>query len=197
MKFGNRIMLAWGVACFFAGTVSSSGALATEIEGVRLEESIKLANQELKLSGTGVRHRKDAKVLVVGLYLNGKYRSTQEVLAARGAKRTMLVMLQDLDTEKFVRSFIAGMRDNSDMNEKMNLVAELVKFGEICASAERVRKGDIITFDLIPGTGTLIAVNGKKLGEPLSNERFYDVFLKFFLGEKPTDPLLKRQLLGS
>ena len=90
--------------------------------------ALRLVGQDLKLSGAGVRSRKDVKVLVVGLYLSGKYRTTPEVLEAQGAKRTMLVMLQDLDTEKFVRSFTAGMQENSDKAERISLVSQLVQF---------------------------------------------------------------------
>jgi hypothetical protein len=193
MNSGIRVLFAVLVACVAA---VASPASAAEIEGIKLEEMVRVANHDLKLHGAGIRYRKDAKVLVVGLYLAGRYKTTQDILAAPGPKRVALVMLQDLDTEKFVRSYIAGMQANADKAEKMDLVYQFVKFGEICASVGIARKGDAISFDWIPGSGMHVVLNGKKIGEPLAGEGFYRVFLKFLLGDVPADEKLKQRLLS-
>jgi hypothetical protein len=196
MKFGIRSICTLALACIVGLGASASPVLAVEIDGIKLDDTIRLANQDLKLNGAGIRHRKEAKVLVAGLYLTGKYTSAEEVIAAPGPKRVTLVLMQDLDTEKFVRNYIAGMQANADKTEKASLIYQFVKFGEICASIGILKKGDVIIFDWIPEKGTYIVLNGKKLSEPIPNEGFYNVFLKFLVGTVPADAELKQKLLN-
>ena len=48
----------------------------------------------------------------------------------------------------------------------------------------------------IPGTGTVITVNGKVAGTPIKEPEFYSAMLKIWLGNVPADTLLKESLLG-
>jgi hypothetical protein len=64
------------------------------------------------------------------------------------------------------------------------------------AGLGKVKKGDIVTLDWIPGTGTVSAVNGKQQGEALPDPGFYSAVLRIWLGEKPADSSLKPLLLG-
>ncbi|RTL30296.1 MAG: lipoprotein transmembrane, partial [Rhodocyclaceae bacterium] len=42
------------------------------------------------------------------------------------------------------------------------------------------KKGDIITVDWLPDTGTVMMLNGKPLGEPLKDVAFYNAMLKIW-----------------
>ena len=55
---------------------------AVEVEGVKLDDSAKVAGKDLKLNGAGVRVRAIFKVYVMGLYLGKKETSTDAVLAS-------------------------------------------------------------------------------------------------------------------
>ena len=118
------------------------------------------------------------------------------MLAAPGARRVTIVMLRDVGNEEMARGFLSGIHLNSDRSEKARLVGQLQKFGEVFASIPELKKGDVLTTDWIPGTGTVVHVNGKKVSEPLPDIAFYNALLKIWLGEKPVDSSLKTSLLG-
>ncbi|MDB5838807.1 MAG: hypothetical protein JWQ23_759 [Herminiimonas sp.] len=173
-----------------------ASAHAAEVNGVKLPDTVNLANQELKLNGAGVRTKVIFKVYVAGLYLSGKKATAADAIDAPGAKRMTLVLLRDVTAEEFGQSFISGITKNSDRNERARIVGQLQKFGELFASIPEVLKGDVLTIDWIPGSGTHIALNGKKIAEPIPDVTFYKVFLKIWLGENPADARLKKLLLG-
>jgi hypothetical protein len=59
-----------------------------------------------------------------------------------------------------------------------------------------VKKGDIVTLDWVPGTGTMAQLNGKKIGEVMPDIAFYNAVLRIWLGEMPAQESVKRELLG-
>jgi hypothetical protein len=179
-----------------ATSVLPSAHAAVEVAGVKLEDSVKLAGQDLKLNGAGIRYKAIFKVYVAGLYLAEKRTTTPDVLAVPGARRVSITMLRDVSNEEFGRGFMSGIYQNSDKNEKIKFVGQLQKFGEIFASVPELKKGDVLTNDWIPGTGTVIHLNGKRITEPLPDIGFYNALLKIWLGEKPIDAKLKRLMLG-
>jgi hypothetical protein len=174
----------------------ASSAHAVEVGGVKLDDTIRVANQELKLNGAGIRYKAIFKVYVAGLYLADKKSTMQEVLSAPGAKRVTIVTLRDISSEELGRGFMSGIQQNIDRNEKSKLIGQLMKFGEIFASVPEGKTGDVITVDWIPGTGMIIHLNGRKLADPIPDAAFYNALLKIWLGEKPVDAQLKPLMLG-
>jgi hypothetical protein len=169
---------------------------AAEIAGVKLEPTVRVGNQDLKLNGAGIRHRAIFKVYVAGLYLPEVRKSPPEILTLPGARRVTLVMLRDLSNEELARAFIAGVTKNSNRDENAKIIPQLQTFGEIFASIPELKKGDVLTTDWVPGSGTVIHVNGKKIAEPIPDLAFYNALLRIWLGEKPADAGLKTALLG-
>ena len=181
-----------------AGLIVSLGhpASAAEVSGIRLEDSVMLGNQSLQLNGAGTRYKLVFKVYVTGLYLAAKKSSAAEVFAAAGPKRISIAMLRDVGNEEFARSFMAGIRTNTDKADKVRITPQLLKFGELFASIPELKKGDLLTTDWVPGVGTQIQLNGKKIAEPFPDVTFFNAILKIWLGENPADGTLKRLLLG-
>ncbi|MFD2273587.1 chalcone isomerase family protein [Undibacterium arcticum] len=52
------------------------------------------------------------------------------------------------------------------------------RLGEVFGSTPELKKGDVVTIDWLPGTGTLIAVNGKKITDAFPDLVFYNALLK-------------------
>jgi hypothetical protein len=196
MKLGIRVFRALGLIGAVAALSLSVGVGAAEVGGVKLDDTIRLANQELKLNGAGIRYKAIFKVYVAGLYLYEKKSTVQDVLAAPGAKRVAIVMLRDVSNEELGRGFMSGIQQNSDKSEKAKLIMQLQKFGEIFASIPELKKGDILTTDWIPGSGTVVHLNGKKVSDVLPDVAFYNALLKIWLGDKPVDAQLKPLMLG-
>ncbi len=155
-----------------------------------------VANQNLLLNGAGTRYKLVFKVYVSGLYLAARKSSAAEVFAAAGPKRLSLAMLRDVGNEEFARSFMAGIRQNTDRADKVRITPQLLKFGELFASIPELKKGDLLTIDWLPGAGTQIQLNGKKIADNYPDVTFFNAILKIWLGENPADGELKRLMLG-
>lgn len=197
MNYLIRIGRTVGHGLILAALMTATAAWAsTDVAGVKLDDTMRVANQDLKLNGAGIRYKAIFKVYVAGLYLADKKGTVPDVLAAPGARRVMIVPLRDISSEDFGRAFLAGIHQNIDRAEKTKIVGQLLKFGEIFAATPELKKGDVLTTDWIPGTGTVIQINGKRVGDPLPDITFYNALLKIWLGEKPADYRLKRAMLG-
>ena len=174
------------------------GASAAEVAGVKFSDSVKVAGKDLQLNGLGVRTKFIIKVYAAGLYLQDKRATTvDEVMKAEGPRRMQLVMLRDVSSETFGESFMAGLNNNLDTKEKSKIVTQISKFGEMFAMLDSLKKGDTLDIDWIPGTGTVVLVNGKRNGEATPDLVFYNSVLKIWLGDKPADESLKTKLLAS
>jgi hypothetical protein len=194
MKLLRHISCSFVVAA--AAVLSVPAHAAMDVAGVKFEDTARVANQDLKLNGAGVRTKVIFKVYAAGLYLQDKKTTVPDVLAVPGAKRIAIVMLRDISSEEFGRAFIAGIHANIDKADKAKIVSQLLKFGELFAAVPEIKKGDILTTDWIPGTGTVMTINGKKMADPFPDVLFYNALLKIWLGEKPVDARLKHALLG-
>lgn len=184
------------LAMLFAALAGIGAAGAAEVAGVKLDDVARVANQELKLNGAGIRYKAIFKVYVAGLYLTEKKSTVADVLAAPGPRRVTIVMLRDISNEELGRGFMSGIQQNSDRNEKAKLIMQLQKFGEVFASIPELKKGDVLTVDWLPGQGTVVHVNGKKVSDVLPDIAFYNAILKIWLGEKPVDSRLRPLMLG-
>ena len=172
------------------------GALAFEVGGVKLEDTVQLANKELKLNGAGIRYKAIFKVYAIGLYLQDKKTSVADILALPGPRRVALVMMRDISSEDFGLSFMNGLNNNSDKAEKTRILNQTMQFGQIFAMLPGLKKGDTLALDWIPGVGTQCQLNGKKIGDVMPDVAFYNAVLKIWIGDKPLDSSLKPKLLG-
>ncbi|MEO6352321.1 MAG: chalcone isomerase family protein [Burkholderiaceae bacterium] len=194
LHINSHIKRALTLGCLVMGFCQ--GASAIEIAGVKLDETARVANQELKLNGAGIRVKAIFKVYVAGLYLPAKKTTVPEILDLAGPRRLTLVMLREVSSEDFGQSFMTGMNANSDKAEKSKIINQMVKMGEIFAAIPALKKGDTIITDWLPGSGMQIQVNGKLVGEILPGIDFYNAYLKIWLGDKPADSSLKQNMLG-
>ena len=172
------------------------GANAVEIAGVRMEETSKVGNTELKLNGAGIRYKAIFKAYVAGLYVAEKKNSLADIIALPGPKQIRLVMLRTVSADSFGKSFMDGINHNSTKAEKTNIVNQMQKFGELFAAVPELNKGDVILTEWVPNVGTLISINGKRTGDALPDVAFFNALLKIWLGEHPAYAPLKNQLLG-
>ncbi len=78
----------------------------------------------------------------------------------------------------------------------MQLKTDIEQLKANLLSFQRGKKGDVITFDWLPGAGTLVLVNGEAKGKAIPRDALYLVFLRVWVGDKPTNAGLKQALLG-
>ncbi|MDR7330925.1 hypothetical protein ABIC83_000526 [Roseateles asaccharophilus] len=171
-------------------------AQAIEVGGLKFDDGAKVAGKDLKLNGAGMRTRFGFKVYALVLYLPEKKDTPAGVLESSGPRRFSLGLLREVTGDELGQAFIAGITANTDKAERSKFVNQLAQFGEAFVNIPQGKKGDIITVDWVPDTGTVMTYNGKPLGDPMKDIAFYNAVLKIWLGEKPVDSTLKPQLLG-
>lgn len=186
-------------ACLLALTAGLVGgtAEAVTIEGVHVDDKVTLADKELQLNGAGVRTAYTLRFYVAGLYLDHRAGHKQEVLQMDGPKRLQIIMLVSASSQDFNKAMVRGMRKNSSDEEFARLQERIQMFERIIDSYVTVRRGDVVRMDFIPGTGTVVSVNGVAKTAPIPGQDFYSKLLEIFVGDHVNDEPLKKRLLGS
>lgn len=186
--------------CWIAGLGLALGlggaAQAIEVGGLKFDDTAKVGGKELKVNGAGIRTRIVIKVYALVLYLPEKKDTAAGVLESTGPRRFSLGLLREVTGDELGQAFMAGITANTDKAERSKFVNQLAQFGEAFVNIPQGKKGDVITVDWIPDTGTVMTLNGKPIGEPMKDLAFYNAILKIWLGDKPVDSSLKPQLLG-
>jgi len=170
---------------------------AAELEGVNLEDRIRVDGHELQLNGLALRTRFIFKVYVAGLYLQARATTAQTAIEAKGPKRIILVMMRDADAEQFVESIESGMRANNSEAQIAAVKTQIDELMTMIRAVGKSKKGARIVLDYAPSEhGTTLFVDGVAQGRPMAGKAFYQVLLRIWLGEDPVQPDLKEALLG-
>jgi hypothetical protein len=187
----------WTSIFFGAVFLTCSPAFGVEVAGISLEDDIRLGDQALILNGAGPRTIGSTAAIAIGVYLTKKRNTPAEIFALEGAKRISLTFLIDLGGERLALAFLKGLKENNDKMERSNFIDSLQAFGAMFSQISEIHKRDQLTLDWVPGSGTVVRINGKRLAANLPNPSFYEALLKLWLGEHPVDPMLKPLLLGN
>ncbi len=180
-----------------SGAVPSTAAAAVEVAGVKYDGHVEVAGQKLVLNGAGIRYKAIFKVYTAGLYLNAKATTPEAVLANTGPKRMHIQMLRDIDGEELGKLFTKGMEQNATREEFGRSISGVLRMSEIFVQKKKLKTGESFGVDYIPGSGTVIFVNGQLIpGDPIKEAEFFNVLLKIWLGKSPADSDLKVALLG-
>ena len=171
-------------------------AAPVDMAGVKIDDTLDLNGSKLQLNGAGVRFKAVFKVYTASLYLGKKCGSTDEVLAAPGAKRMSITMLRDIDANELGKLFTRGVEDNSPKSEIVQLIPGLLRMSQVFSDQKNLRAGDTFTIDWVPGKGTVISVKGVPQGDPVKEQAFFNALMRIWLGPSPADYKLKDALLG-
>lgn len=166
------------------------------VEGYTFAREVSVAGQALRLNGVGLRAVAWLKGYAAGLYLGARATTAAAVLADSGAKRLQLRMLQEVPAAEFVKAFDKGVARNTPPSELPALAERMQRFTALVNSLGKVRKGDLVDLDWLPGQGLAFAYNGRMLGAPIAGGDLYAALLRIFIGPRPTDPEMKVGLLG-
>lgn len=169
---------------------------AVEIAGAKIDDTAQVANTPLKLNGAGIRYKVFFKVYVAALYLTETKDTTESIVALNGPKKITLTMLREISSDTLAQAFMDGVKKNTDKTERTRLADQFLKFGTLFSTVAVINKGDVISLEWVPNVGTVVVINGKKLGEPFSDAGFFNALLRIWIGENPVDAPLKAKLLG-
>ncbi|MCG8428430.1 MAG: chalcone isomerase family protein [Chromatiales bacterium] len=169
---------------------------AYDIAGVSLPDKQRVSDEstELMLNGAGVRSKFFFKIYVAGLYLAQPMDSLQAIEQNRGPKRVAMHFLYDkVEKKKLDDGWWDGFKANLSSEAFTRLQPQIETFVGFFKDAH---KGDRIWLDYLPGTGTVVSVNGERVGA-IPGDQFYPALLRIWLGEKPVTSSLKKAMLGS
>jgi hypothetical protein len=172
-------------------------AQGAELEGVKLEDRIQVDGQALELNGMALRTRMFFKVYVAGLYLPQKVSDAQRAIEGSGAKRIVLVMLRDATADQFCDSIQDRMERNNTPAEMERVRPQTEALFAKIRALGQARTGMRIVLDYAPSkVATTLVVDGVAQGAPMQGEAFFRALLRVWLGDNPSQPDLKRALLG-
>lgn len=190
-------------AALFASSLFASSFLAlpvqaqtTDVAGVKFDQVMTVGGSRLVLNGAGVRYKAIFKVYAAGLYLGAKESSPEAVLAATGARRIRIVMLRDIDGNELGKLFTRGMEDNTPRAQYAKLIPGIMRMSDIFSARRKLLAGESFLLDYVPGTGSIVVINGVAAAEPIREPEFFSALLSIWLGQSPADRLLKDALLG-
>ena len=166
---------------------------AAEVAGVKLDDRISLAGQELALNGAGIRTRMVFKVYVASLYLPQRAGDLATVLGL-APRRIQLNMLRGLSADQLVDALNEGLEANNSPSELAAVRKETDQLAGIMKAFREVKEKDVIALDFVDGA-TRIGWNGEAKGT-IPGAAFNQALTRVWLGDKPVQPDLKKALLG-
>lgn len=165
-------------------------ALAGELSGVTLPDTLKAGEKTLKLNGLGLRKKAVFKVYVGGLYLETASKDAGAILASDQAKAIRMHFLRDLTKAQLVEAFQEGFEGNVK-----DRAAQKAAFDKMLALVPDVKEGSTLTFAYLPGKGTTLSAGNKELGV-FEGKGFAGAVFSIWLGPKPPSEDLKKGMLG-
>jgi hypothetical protein len=102
----------------------------------------------------------------------------------------------DIDANELGKLFTDGMQKNATREEFGKSIPGTLKLAEVFAAKKRLSAGDSFKVDFIPGSGTVISINGKLAVDTIAEPVFFTALMKIWLGANPADWQLKEALLS-
>jgi hypothetical protein len=169
---------------------------AAEIEDVRFVDRLRVGNEQLRLYGTGLlRYRGLIKAYVAALYLSESFGDelTPRTVLEDAPRRLEIEYFWAIPAEGFAKATVEGISKNTDRETFESLRDRIDRLNSMY---EDVEPGDRYALTYVPGLGTELALNGRRLGV-IEGAGFSSALFAIWLGERALDDSLRRQLLGS
>lgn len=171
------------------------GADTRTVNDVTFQTRITVAGKRLVLVGMGEHVMYLLTVYVAGLYLERPRTRAEAVIASEQAKCFLLhIDTRHFTREKFQSLANEGFLCNCSAEELEKLKPRIKKFFGLFQKV-KLRRGDRIMFVYLPGTGTAVYHQGRRLGV-IAGRDFKRALFSLWLGQKPLDLRLKLALLG-
>jgi hypothetical protein len=173
-------------------------ATSREVAGVQLADEAWLADGvTLPLTGAGVFRYFLLSVYLCGLYLPPRSAWQGGPLHGDSARRVSLTMLVDVSARLFIWGLDKGLSDNTPAAELTALAGQTEALRVVIRDIGRLKRGERVDIDYLPGHGTQIRVGGRAAADAIPGKALNDAVLRAWIGERPLDARLKEALLGA
>jgi hypothetical protein len=182
--------------CLAAACLCGGPARAAEIEGVVFADRLSIGTSELRLRGAGLlRYRVFIKGYVAALYLDESSSGdvTPGSVLTDVPRRLEIEYFWAIPADRFAEATVEGIARNTDPQTFEGLRSRIDR---INALYEDVEPGDRYALTYIPGVGTELALNGRRLGL-IEGADFSAALFAIWIGDDPLDEALRSQLLAS
>jgi hypothetical protein len=166
-------------------------APARDVAGVTLAEEVSDHGRTLRLNGAGLRTKYLFKVYVAGLYTEAPTHDADAVVHGHGVRRVELHLVRALSADEVADALVDGVRRNAG-DALPSLASRVERLKALCPA---VQPGDVVVFQFVPGTGTVVTANDRPVGT-IEGDDFASALLAVWLGASPVDASLKQALLG-
>jgi hypothetical protein len=181
------------------GAAGISAARAVEIEGVKIDDKVTLANgvPELVLNGAGVRHKfAFFKVYIGSLYLTQKKTDNESVFTDPGPKRvSMHILTSEVTAQDLISSMNNALAANLSPHELALLEKRIRDMNTMMSSVKTLKVGSIVHLDYVPDVGTRVIIDAQER-ITIPGEDFFRAMLHIWIGNKPVDGRLRDAMLG-
>ena len=168
-------------------------AMGVTVEGSKYPATISLEGKNLKLIGAGLREKWWVDVYTMGAYSESGSCNTSEIINKPEVKYLRLDMKRDVSAEKMSSSIGESFEDHMPKNASAKLKQQRKTFESLFK--KECTEGTVLEFIYVPGTGTILKQNGKKMGPALEGEDFQKVLWDIYFGKETCCDDLQEQIL--
>ena len=104
----------------------------------------------------------------------------------------LYILHSEISKESLVHAWNNRFDTNLSAAERAGLKTRIQRFDALFRT---IHKGDVLSLDYLPGTGTTVSIDHKKRGV-VAGWDFRNAWLRIWLGSKPADADLQQRLLG-
>ena len=184
----NLILIALSVTLALALVVPVSHA--GELAGVTLDDTMRVGDRTVTLSGMGIRTKTflKVKVYVAGLYLESPVKNAQDIIGSDQAKAMVMSFLyKEVEREKLQESWRSGFDANTP-SAGPDLIKKMDQFVSLFQSP--AMNGDKYLFIYEPGKGTSIILKGETMAV-IPGADFASALMAIWFGDNLGDGGLK------
>jgi len=176
-------------------TLALGAQAAVDINGIKFNDTLNVAGQNLQLNGAGKRVRVIIDVYAMGLYVPKAEADVAALLRGPGPKSVQIVLMRDLSGEDFAEAMVKGFNQNNSEADRARFQARLDELSAAMRGFGKIKKGTTVNMNLVPGAGLRVLVDGEPRAKDIPGDDFYTAIMKIWLGDKPVDTGLKEGLL--
>lgn len=182
------------IAAFTALLLIAAPALARDLDGVKIPDSLVMAgdSKPLVLNGAGYRKKLFIKVYIGALYLAQPASQAKAVLDADTPRIMRMHFLRDVGQDKLAAAWNDGIAANHTVAEMQALRSRVDQLNTLIGS---VRDNDVVRIEMRPRGETEVWLNDKLRGS-IHGVEFQRALLTAWVGAKPADANLKQAVLG-
>jgi hypothetical protein len=160
--------------------VATGPATAGPIQGVAFADTMRVDRTLFTLNGVASYSKFGIHVLVAGLWLEHPEHDPEKVLRDDGPRRYVTHFLREVTSKRVCKAWRDGLTANSPR------ASAVVKqqFQTLCGWTHDFHAGDEIAVTYFPGRGSVVEVDGARVGE-IPGKAFADAYFACAIGPKP------------